>query len=81
MNQANIEIDELHTFIGHKQKQYWVAYALNRATGKVLDFMIGGRNKRTLRMLVDTLLLSKARKISIDRLNIYRTLIPPSING
>jgi transposase-like protein len=68
LNQAIIEMDELHTFIGHKQNPYWIAYALNRATGKVLDFVIGKRSKRTLRMLVNTLLLSGARKICTDRL-------------
>ncbi|WP_188938390.1 IS1 family transposase, partial [Puia dinghuensis] len=80
LNQANIEVDELHTFIGHKQNQFWIAYALNRATGKVLDFVIGRRSKRTLGMLVNTLLLSGASKINTDQLNIYRTLIPPGIH-
>ena len=55
MDQSTIEVDELHTFIGQKQNPYWIAYALNRATGKVLDFVIGKRSKRTLRMLVNTL--------------------------
>jgi IS1 family transposase len=80
LQQANVEIDELRTFIGNKQNQYWIAYALNRATGEVMDFIVGKRSKRTLRMLVNTLLSSGAEKISTDRLNIYRSLIPGEVH-
>ncbi|HSC39212.1 MAG TPA: IS1 family transposase, partial [Chitinophagaceae bacterium] len=80
MHQAVIEVDELKTYIGRKANQYWVAYALNPATGKVVDFVIGKRTKRTLRMLINTLLLSGVRKICTDRLNIYQSLIPKGIH-
>jgi IS1 family transposase len=80
LQQANVEIDELRTIIGNKQNQYWIAYALNRSTGEVMDFIVGKRSKRTLRMLVNTLLLSGAEKISTDRLNIYRSLIPGEVH-
>jgi insertion element IS1 protein InsB len=80
LQQANIEVDELRTFIGNKQNEYWVAYALNRATGEVMDFVVGKRSKRTLRMLINTLLCSGALKISTDRLNIYRSLIPAPLH-
>jgi len=78
--QASVEVDELRTFIGNKENQYWVAYALNRTTGKVLDFVVGRRTKRTLRTLIHTLLLSNVHKINTDRLNIYRSLIPSSLH-
>ena len=45
MRQAIVEVDELRTYIGNKQNQCWVAYAMNRATGEVLDFAIGKRSK------------------------------------
>ena len=80
LHQENIEVDELRTFIGNKQNQYWIAYALNRITGEVMDFIVGRRSKRTLSMLVNTLLLSGVGKISTDRLNIYRSLIPERIH-
>ena len=80
MCQAVVEVDELRTYIGNKENQYWVAYALNRATGKVVDFVIGKRTKGTLRMLINTLLLSGVRRICTDRLNIYRSLIPKAIH-
>ena len=44
--QASIEVDELRTFIGNKENHYWVAYALSRTTGKVLDFVVGRRTNR-----------------------------------
>lgn len=80
LHQENIEVDELRTFIGNKQNPYWIAYALNCATGEVTDFIVGRRSKRTLRTLVNTLLLSGVGKISTDRLNIYRSLIPEGIH-
>ena len=80
MYQAVVEVDELRTYVGNKENQYWIAYALNRATGKVVDFIIGKRTKRTLGMLINTLLLSGVRRICTDHLNIYRSLIPKTIH-
>lgn len=76
MNQAELEVDKLRTFIGRKGNEYWLAYALNKENRKVVDFVVGKRSKRTLRILIDTLLLSGVRIIRTDGLNIYRTLIP-----
>ena len=80
MNQAAFEVDELYTYVGNKQNQYWVAYAINRTSGDVIDFIIGKRTKRTLRVLINTLLLSGVKRIYTDNLNIYRTLIPGSVH-
>jgi len=80
LHQENIEVDELRTFIGNKQNQYWIAYALNRSNGEVMDFIVGKRSRCTLKVLVNTLLLSGVRKIWTDRLNIYRALIPMEIH-
>lgn len=80
MKQDFIEVDELRTFVGNKRNEYWVAYALNRKTGKVIDFITGKRSKRTLKVLTDTLLLAQAKKIYTDNLSTYRSLIPKSIH-
>jgi insertion element IS1 protein InsB len=80
MNQAAFEVDELHTYIGNKENQYWIAYAINQTTREVIDFVIGKRTKRTLSMLINTLLLSGVRRICTDHLNIYRSLIPKAIH-
>jgi hypothetical protein len=45
---AALEVDELWTYIGRKDNEYWVAYALNRKTRQVVDFVIGKRTKATL---------------------------------
>ena len=80
LNQKEFEVDELRTFIGRKGNEYWLAYAFNKHTSEVVDFIIGRRSKRTLRMLINTLLLSGVGSIRTDNLNIYRSLIPPSVH-
>src|SRR5438270_8319126 len=39
LRQASVEVDELKTYIGRKRNEYWIAYAVNRQTGKVIDFI------------------------------------------
>ncbi len=80
LNQSEFEVDELRTFIGRKGNEYWLAYAYNRQTSEVVDFIVGRRSKRTLRMLINTLLLSGVGSIRTDNLNIYRSLIPPTVH-
>lgn len=72
----SVEVDELRTYIKYKRNEYWVAYALNRATGQVIDYVTGKRSKRTLRTLVNTLLMAEVKQIKTDSLNIYQSLIP-----
>jgi len=76
LNRKSFEIDELRTFIGKKENQYWVAYVLCSETKQVIDFTVGKRSKRTLRMVVNTALQSGVSLIKTDKLNIYQALIP-----
>jgi IS1 family transposase/transposase-like protein len=80
INRKSFEIDELRTFIGTKENQYWVAYILCSETKEVIDFIAGKRSKRTLRMVVNTALCSGVKIIKTDKLNIYQTLIPEKIH-
>lgn len=80
LNRECYEIDELRTFVGHKKNEYWIAYVLCSKTRQVIDFIAGKRNKRTLRMIVNTAVQSGVSKIKTDRLNIYQSLIPPAIH-
>jgi IS1 family transposase len=80
LNCKVLELDEVRTFIKKKENQYWVAYAICSETKKVIDFVIGRRTKRTLKMIVNTLLLSNAETIKTDKLNIYQSLIPEQIH-
>ena len=76
MGCKEIELDEVRTYIGRKDNEYWVAYAICSQTKKPIDFIVGKRSKRTLRMVVNTLLCSNVEKIRTDKLSIYQSLIP-----
>lgn len=74
------EVDEMMTFIGNKDSRICIVYALDRKTREVVCFSVGRRNLRTLRMVVNTLLLSNAREIRTDKCPLYSTLIPKEIH-
>ena len=74
-DQESFEVDELWTYIGRKENEHWVAYALDKARN-VVDFVVGKRTVSTLRQLTDRLLASGVKKIKTDRLTHYQKLIP-----
>jgi len=76
LNKKTFELDEVRTYIKKKENQYWIAYAICSETKKVIDFIVGKRTKRVLKMVVNTLLLSGVETIKTDKLNIYQSLIP-----
>jgi insertion element IS1 protein InsB len=78
--QTIFEVDELWTYIARKDNEYWLAYGINKTTGKVMDFVVGKRNKTTLKILIDSLLQSSPKKIRTDKLTIYQRLIPRAIH-
>jgi insertion element IS1 protein InsB len=73
-DQPSFEVDELWTYIGRKENEYWLAYALDKTNCPVMDFVIGKRTKATLKGLIDSLLASGVRKIRTDRLTHYQCL-------
>ena len=42
---ATWEVDELWTYIGRKENEYWVAYTLNWQTRQVVDLLSGRGQK------------------------------------
>jgi insertion element IS1 protein InsB len=74
-DQDRFEVDELWTYIGRKENEHWVAYALDKERN-VVDFVVGRRSVSTLRQLIDPLLASGVKKIETDRLTHYQKLIP-----
>ena len=72
------EVDEIRTFIGNKRRLCWIAYAIRKDTGEVVDFRVGRRTNKTLRGLISTLILARAVKIYTDGLSNYRYLIRKS---
>lgn len=79
-DQRTFEVDELWTYIGRKDNEYWLAYALDKGTRKAVDFVIGKRTKATLRILINRLLSINPRKIRTDKLTIYQRLIPRALH-
>jgi IS1 family transposase len=74
--QQIVEVDELWAYIGRKENEYWLAYALDKETREVIDFIIGKRTKGTLKILIDSVLVFGPKKIRTDKLTIYKRLIP-----
>lgn len=75
------EVDEIHTYVGSKDKLYWIVYALEKDTRVVVDFAVGRRTNKTLRKITDRLLLSSASNVYTDKLLNYKYLIPSSIHS
>lgn len=78
---GSYQVDELFTFIRNKNKRVCVAYSFEPKTGKVIDVVVGSRNKTNLRKVIDTLVISNPKKIITDKLNIYKEIIPKSIHS
>lgn len=74
------EVDELRTFIGNKKKLIWVAYALEWETKKVVSFFVGARTNKTLKIVLKTLQISKAKHIYTDGLRNYPYLIEKKLH-
>lgn len=75
------ELDELRTYIGNKENVIWVIYAINTQTKIPTSLKIGRRNKKNLKIVTDSLLLSNAKKIYTDKLPMYKTLIDTKIHS
>jgi len=75
------QVDELFTYIGNKNNRFCICYSLNPYTKEVIDIVVGKRNKTNLRKIISTLLLSDTLKITTDKLNSYKELIPAEIHS
>ena len=80
LDQASLEVDELWTFVNQKENAYWVAYAIDRRTRLVVDFVVGKRTKATLRQLIDSVLTSKPKVIYTDKLTLYERFLPKQLH-
>ena len=69
------EVDELCTFIGSKEKRIWIVCALERISKQIISFNIGRRTNQTLKAVIDTLQLSRAKKIFTDKFKSYKSLV------
>lgn len=74
------EIDELRTYCQKKSRLLWIVYALEKESRSVIDFAVGSRTMKTLQKVTDTVLLSGAKSIYTDKLNLYRYLLPGDVH-
>jgi IS1 family transposase/DNA-binding CsgD family transcriptional regulator len=70
------EIDELWTFIGKKENEIWVMYAIERKSKQVVDFSVGSRTRANLERVTTSTLQTSPKVICTDRLITYKNLIP-----
>lgn len=75
------EVDEMRTYIHNKTHLFWIVYALERETRKVVSFTVGKRTNKTLNFVLKSLSLSKAKTIYTDGLSNYKYLIPTAIHS
>jgi insertion element IS1 protein InsB len=75
------QMDELFTYVGRKDNRICIAYAIEQQTREVVDFIVGRRNKQNLRKVLTPLILSDAKRITTDRLKLYKELIPSDIHS
>ena len=47
----SLEVDEFWTYVGKKANKAWLIYAHHRATGEIVAFVWGKRNKNTAKKL------------------------------
>jgi insertion element IS1 protein InsB len=74
------EIDEMWTYIGSKQRDTWITYAIDRETKEVINFVVGPRSRERLSIVTASALALCPAKICTDGLPTYKTLIPTTIH-
>lgn len=75
------EIDELKTFIGNKENECWICYAIERSTRRVVYFIVGRRTKKNIKKVVQAILSLSPAKVYTDGLNVYPKLIPGQLHS
>lgn len=75
------QVDEMRTFIKRKTKLIWIVYALDQKTKNVVSFNVGRRTNKTLKSVILSLELSKAKMIITDKLRNYKFLIKKEIHS
>lgn len=74
------QIDELCTFVKSKQNRVWIVCALEEESKKIVRFFIGKRSNKTLKKVVNDILVSSPTQIKTDKLKNYQYLIPREIH-
>lgn len=67
-----IEVDEMWHYLGSKTNKLWIWTALDRATGRLIDWECGGRDQVTFERLLARLRRWKVRLICTDEYGVYQ---------
>jgi IS1 family transposase/transposase-like protein len=73
---ADVEVDEMWSFVEKKRRQYWLWYAFSPKTKQVIGYVRGRRTDQTCRLLLDKLAKCQITRFYTDRWESYEKLIP-----
>jgi insertion element IS1 protein InsB len=71
-----IELDEMWHYLKKKRQKLWIWKAFDPDSGKLLDWECGGRDKVTLKKMVDRLAQFNVKVYCADNLATYASVIP-----
>ena len=75
-NYNKVQVDELWTYVGNKKNKEWVIYAYAPETDEILAFVIGGRDKKTVRKLYKKLNKIQINWICTDDWSSFKAVFP-----
>jgi IS1 family transposase len=65
----------MYTYIGNKETSCYIIYALNKASRKVVDFVVGGRTTENISKVINQIKELNPKCIYTDKLNVYPALM------
>lgn len=75
---AEVEVDEMWSYVGNKSNQRWLWHAIERASGKVLAYVLGKRQDGVLLELKTLLKPFGITRFYSDDWGAYERCLPPS---
>ena len=73
---ADVEVDEMWSFVEKKRHQYWLWYAFAPKTKQVIGYVRGRRTDATCQLLLDKLARCQITRFYTDHWESYEKLIP-----
>ena len=73
---AELEIDEMWSFVGHKEQQAWLWYAFEPHSKQIVAWLIGERTDQSCRRLFKQLKGCRVLRFCTDEWKSYRKLVP-----
>src|SRR5262249_12918471 len=70
------QLDAMWHYLKKKRHKLWIWKALDRDTGQLLDWECGGRDKATLKKMIDRLVTWDVKMYCTDKRATYASVIP-----